>query len=114
MSSIVPPDLSRMGRNLSAGRRKNFSFAKNFAIITPTTASGASVFLSRVHQLVRDGCCSSNEAVCDWNSVGIGSLGTWQLPLQLRCAQFVEGRAKKSEQVGGGGSIFSSVAGRDK
>src|SRR5262249_62226229 len=48
-----------MGRNLSAGRMMNFSFAKNFAITTPTTSSGASAFFRRVHQLWRDGWAAS-------------------------------------------------------
>src|SRR5438477_11543434 len=65
MSSIVPPDLRRIGKNLRAGRIKNFSFAKNFAITTPTTATGPSVFFRRLHQLSRDSGVASIGALSD-------------------------------------------------
>jgi hypothetical protein len=45
---MVPPDFSKMGRNFRRGSKTNFSFAKNFAIKTPTTAMGAKDFFIRL------------------------------------------------------------------
>src|ERR1700720_1110116 len=75
---MVPPDLSSSGRNLRAGRIKNFSFARNFAITTPTTATGPSAFFRRLHKLSRDAGEASIGALSD------GGFMNWYLVCSRR------------------------------
>src|SRR5437588_6568300 len=60
ISSMVPPDFNKMGRNLRSGSRTNLSFAKNFAITTPTTAVGPSAFFTRLQAVSSVGALYSS------------------------------------------------------
>ena len=60
ISSMVPPDFNKTGRNLSSGRRTTLSFAKNFAIAMPTTATGPSAFLIRLQAVSSVGALYSS------------------------------------------------------
>lgn len=46
-SSIVPPVLSRIGRNLTSGIIRSLAFANHLAIKINTTPTGPRIFLSR-------------------------------------------------------------------
>src|SRR5215471_12487880 len=49
LNIMVPPVLSKTGKNFTSGRKMNFSLAKNFAIKMSTTPRGPKAFLSLSH-----------------------------------------------------------------
>src|ERR1700682_6516877 len=91
MSSIVPPDFKRIGRNFSSGRTRNFSFAKNFATSAPATATGPSAFFMRLQAVSVRG--AANCVLSGGRFIGFLNCGVAQLV--KRGAEMIEHVARE-------------------
>src|SRR5437588_7800624 len=91
MSSMVPPDFKRIGRNLSSGRRRNFNFAKNFAMSAAATATGPSAFFTRLQAVSVRG--AANCVLSGRRFIGFLNCGLAQLV--KRVAEMIEHVARQ-------------------
>src|SRR5438477_8753576 len=103
MSSMVPPDFKRIGRNLSSGRRRNFNFAKNFAMSAAATAAGPSAFFTRLQAVSVRGAAncvlSGRRFICARNyreSISFPlQVQVWISQLVIRVAEMIEDVARQ-------------------
>src|SRR5262249_29870688 len=105
---MVPPDLRRSGRNFSAGRMKNFSLAKNFAMRMKATPTGPSAFFTRACQLCCDGCAESVSIAVPSGAPFISQLPTI-LPLPQSSQRSAWSPSRGSREAAGEGLVRSSL-----